>query len=120
MKKVFGPSSTNGSSFYTSYLSSYDGWPTVYAASAYDCTHILVNALKMAVSSSIPPTGASDMNQAKTFRQTVITDILQFTSYDGVTGHYSFSGSGDPNNATVTLYQFDTTNQRWNYVSTLP
>lgn len=119
---LFSPNSTDGLGFYTDYIASYDAPPTVYAASAYDCTRILIQALVQAISdNNQPPTGPHDMSRAKTFRQAVITNILQKTNLDGVTGHYSFSnGSGNPDNGgTITLYQFNSTTQQWAYVSTL-
>lgn len=118
---VFSPNSTNGLGYYTSYTSSYDGLPTVYAASAYDCTQIVINALKMAINSNPAPTGPHDMSRAESLRQAVIADI-QKESYPGVTGHYSFSNNGnsngdskgDPDNGgTTTLYQFNSTSQTW-------
>lgn len=119
---IFSPNSTDGLGFYTDYIASYDAPPTIYAASAYDCTRILIQAIIQAIgSNSLPPTTPNDMSRAKTFRQAVIANILQKTNLDGVTGHYSFSnGSGNPDNGgTITMYQFNSTMQQWAYISTL-
>lgn len=118
---AFAPASNDGLSYYAGYLASYDDAPTVYAASAYDCTKIVIDALTKALQSTPAPAGPGDTNQARIFRQAVVTAIQDHISYDGVTGHYSFSnGSGDPDNGgTVALYHFDTISQRWVYMKVL-
>jgi branched-chain amino acid transport system substrate-binding protein len=88
----------------------------LYSASAYDCTEILIQAIKTALAEGVQtPRGSWDLNGAKKFRQAVI-DALQHTSYDGKTGHHSFDANGDDTSTDVSIYQFIDTNNspQWN------
>jgi branched-chain amino acid transport system substrate-binding protein len=75
-----------------------------YSGPAYDCTKILIGAIKTALAKGVKtPASSSDAAQAKVFRQAVI-DAIQGTSYDGVTGHHTFDQNGDTTNRAISIY----------------
>jgi branched-chain amino acid transport system substrate-binding protein len=75
-----------------------------YSAGAYDCTKIIIQAVKTAISKGVQtPKDSGDAAQAKVFRQAVI-DAIQGISYDGVTGHQAFDQNGDTTNRAITIY----------------
>jgi branched-chain amino acid transport system substrate-binding protein len=116
---------TDNLDFYSSYLSTYNDQPTLYSASAYDCTNMVINAIAEAINGTVPgiptaiapPTGPGDSTQAQTFRNAII-EAMRHISYDGITDHYTFTASGDTNNQTFSLYQLDIQSQHWKYIST--
>jgi branched-chain amino acid transport system substrate-binding protein len=77
----------------------------VYSSAAYDCTNILIQAIKTALANGAhTPTDSSDAAGAKAFRQAVI-NAIQNISYTGVTGHQSFDSNGDTTNKIITIYK---------------
>jgi branched-chain amino acid transport system substrate-binding protein len=78
---------------------------SVYSAAAYDCTNILIQAIKTALANGVhTPQNSSDAAGAKTFRQAVI-NAIQNISFDGVTGHQAFDANGDTTNKIISIYQ---------------
>jgi branched-chain amino acid transport system substrate-binding protein len=78
---------------------------SVYSAAAYDCTNILIQAIKTALAKGVhTPQNSSDAAGAKTFRQAVI-NAIQNISFDGVTGHQAFDANGDTTNKIISIYQ---------------
>src|SRR5260370_1083689 len=76
-----------------------------YTAGTYDCTMIVVHAIKAVLASGIqPPRGSWDQDGAKVFRQAVIDSIAQI-HYDGVTGSHQFNADGDSTNEQRSNYQ---------------
>jgi branched-chain amino acid transport system substrate-binding protein len=91
----------------------------VYSAAAYDCTNILIQAIKTALANGAkPPVNSGDLATAKTFRQAVI-NAIQHISYDGITGHQSFDSNGDTTNKVISLYQLAQVSGKpdWQYIS---
>jgi len=79
----------------------------VYSAAAYDCTKILIQAIKAALANGAhTPTDSSDATGAKSFRQAVISAI-QGISFDGVTGHQAFDSNGDTTDKIISIYKLD-------------
>ena len=77
----------------------------VYSAAAYDCTNILIQAIKTALANGAhTPQNAGDAAGAKAFRQAVI-NAVQGISYNGITGHQSFDSNGDTNNRFISIYK---------------
>jgi len=84
-----------------------------YAASAYDCTMMLIQAIKTALQkkSVSTPHGAQDQVGSKQFRQAVLQELAHLT-YTGATGTQSFDANGDTTNHTFSLYQLDLSNSQ--------
>lgn len=95
----------NGQSFQSDYaLAGYQNY-SPDSASAYDCTMILIQAIKMALNHGAQlPKGSWDTHAAKMFRQAVI-DAIQGITYEGVTGQYTFNADGDAVHPYVSIYQ---------------
>ncbi len=78
---------------------------SVYSAAAYDCTNILIQAIKTALANGAhTPQNSSDAAGAKAFRQAVI-NAIQNISFDGVTGHQAFDKNGDTTDKIISIYQ---------------
>jgi len=79
-----------------------------YAASAYDCTMTLIQAIKTALQAKgvSTPHGKQDHAGAVQFRQAVL-QALRHLSYTGATGTHSFDANGDTTNHAVSFYQAD-------------
>ncbi len=91
-------------SFISKYQATY-GALGAYSAAAYDCTKILIQAIKMAVAAGAQtPQNSSDAAGAKTFRQAVI-DQMPKIDYTGLTGHHTFDKNGDTTNKIITIFQ---------------
>jgi branched-chain amino acid transport system substrate-binding protein len=81
---------------------------SVYSAAAYDCTNILIQAIKTALAKGAhTPQNSSDVAGAKAFRQAVI-NAIQNISYNGVTGHQAFDKNGDTTDKIISIYQIAT------------
>jgi ABC-type branched-chain amino acid transport systems, periplasmic component len=112
------------SSKYTTFFNDYtkafgSGQYGAYSAGSYDDAEIALQAIKTAVTNKVPvPTNSNDSTTANKFRQAVI-DAVQKISYDGVTGHHSFSASGDTTNHTVSIYTLGDLTQAdgWTFIS---
>jgi branched-chain amino acid transport system substrate-binding protein len=77
------------------------------AAAAYDCTMILIRAIKAALQAGLPlPSSAHDQRGVMSFRQEVLRELRQ-TSYDGATGQQGFDDNGDTTNPTISFYQLN-------------
>lgn len=108
------PSATD---FVQKYQSMY-GPIGLYSASSYDCTWILIDAVKAAISAGAkPPTAADDSDAASSFRQAVLGATMK-TDYEGVTGHQSFDPNGDTMNRVISVYQITGAAGRpdWKYI----
>ncbi len=78
-----------------------------YVAAAYDCTMILIQAIKTALQKGTStPHGMQDHAGAVLFRQAVL-QALRHLSYTGATGKHSFDTNGDTTNHTISFYQAD-------------
>jgi len=89
--------------FVTKYTSTY-GVLGAYSANAYDCTNILIQAIKRAIDGGAKtPKDTSDSAGAKVFRQAVI-DQVQKTDYTGPTGHHTFDANGDTTDRAVSIF----------------
>jgi branched-chain amino acid transport system substrate-binding protein len=78
---------------------------SVYSAAAYDCTNILIQAIKTALANGAhAPQNSNDAAGAKAFRQAVI-NAIQHISFDGITGHQAFDAKGDTTDKIVSIYQ---------------
>lgn len=76
-----------------------------YSAAAYDCTNILIQAIKTALAKgATTPKDSSDAAGAKAFRTAVIAAI-QGIDFNGVLGHQSFDQNGDTTNRIITIYK---------------
>ncbi len=76
-----------------------------YSAAAYDCTNILIQAIKTAISNGATvPTNSNDAAGAKTFRQSVI-NAIQNISFTGALGAQAFDSNGDTTNRVITIYK---------------
>ena len=92
-----------------------------YSAGAYDCTKILIQAIKEAMAKGAkPPTNSGDTATAKTFRQAVI-DAIQGIDYTGVTGHHTFDANGDTTNRVISIKTIGDVNvgDGWKAVTTV-
>lgn len=80
----------------------------LYAASAYDCTKVLIQAIKTALQQKgvSPPRGGQDVAGAKRFRLAIL-QALASISYTGTTGTHSFDTNGDTTNHTISFYRPD-------------
>lgn len=77
---------------------------SAYSASAYDCSMIIMQAVKAAMASGAKPAANSgDASTATQFRQSVI-NAIQNISYNGLTGHQAFDKNGDTTNKVITIY----------------
>ena len=77
----------------------------VYSAAAYDCTNILIQAVKAALASGAKaPQSSGDSATGKSFRTAVINAVKN-TSWDGVTGHQAFDSNGDTTNKAISIYK---------------
>jgi branched-chain amino acid transport system substrate-binding protein len=96
-----------GADFATNYTTNgYDHYRP-YAASAYDCTMMLIQAIKTALQKGVStPHGTQDHAGAVQFRQAVL-QALRHLSYTGATGTHSFDANGDTTNHTISFYQAD-------------
>jgi branched-chain amino acid transport system substrate-binding protein len=76
-----------------------------YAAGAYDCTKIALQAIKAVVDGkkAALPKDSNDDAGAKLFRQAVI-DGIQTIQYNGVTGPQAFDKNGDTTDKAVSIY----------------
>src|SRR5579884_3003508 len=76
-----------------------------YSAAAYDCTNILIQAIKTALAKgATTPKDSSDAAGAKAFRTAIIAAI-QGIDFNGVLGHQSFDQNGDTTNRIITIYK---------------
>jgi len=107
---ITDPAHTNttvGSDFAANYSASDYTNYRPYAASSYDCTMILIQAIKTALQTGLStPHGAQDHAGATRLRQAVL-QALAHASYQGATGSQSFDANGDTTNHTVSFYQLD-------------
>jgi branched-chain amino acid transport system substrate-binding protein len=89
-----------------------------YAASAYDCTMILIQAIKKALQNASTPHGTQDHAGAVQFRQAVLQALRHLPPYTGATGTHSFDANGDTTNHTVSFYQADlsTAQPNWTWL----
>ena len=78
-----GKADATNTAFVAAFRKQYQKDPDQFAAQAYDCMHILAKAIDMA--------GAAEPGK--------IRDALQKTTYDGVTGPFSFTAGRDPASA---------------------
>jgi ABC-type branched-subunit amino acid transport system substrate-binding protein len=86
-----------------------------YAASAYDCTMMLIAAIKVALQQGVrTPQGEQDQAGGKRFRKAVL-QALTHISYTGATGKHSLDANGDTTNHTISIYQLSeaTTQPTW-------
>jgi len=89
-----------------------------YAASAYDCTMLLIQAIRTALHKGVStPHGANDKAGARLFRLAILQALAhnEYTdqtgthhSYTGATGKQSFDANGDTTNHTISFYQLNT------------
>lgn len=100
---------TVGSNFQQNYTASGYSNYRAYAASAYDCTMMLIQAIKVALQKVSTPHGANDAAGAKRFRLAVLQALAHLT-YTGATGTHSFDANGDITNPTISFYQLDLSN----------
>ena len=79
-----------------------------YAAAAYDCTMMLIQAIKAALQKKdvSTPHGTQDHVGAVQFRQAILQALRQL-SYTGATGKHRFDTNGDTTNHTISFYQAD-------------
>jgi len=78
-----------------------------YAASAYDCTMVLIAAIKLALQQGAKtPRGEQDQVGGEHFREAVL-QALTHLSYTGATGKHSFDANGDTTNHTISIYQLN-------------
>lgn len=99
--------SSSAASFRSQFTAVYGNVLNVYSAAAYDCTNILIQAIKTALASGVKtPQNSNDAAQAKIFRQAVI-NAVQGISYSGVTGHQSFDSNGDTTNKIISIYKLE-------------
>jgi branched-chain amino acid transport system substrate-binding protein len=92
-----------------------------YAAGAYDCAKIYIQAIKTALDKGVKtPVDSNDATQAKVFRQAVI-DAIQHIDYSGVTGHHTFDMNGDTTDKVIAIYQLALVNGKpdWKFVDQL-
>jgi branched-chain amino acid transport system substrate-binding protein len=93
-----------------------------YSALAYDCTNILIQAIKAALAHGAhTPRDSNDAAGARAFRQAVIAAI-QGISYTGVTGQQSFDANGDTTSRIITIYQLAVVSGQpgWKYIASVP
>lgn len=113
------PSQTTiGSIFQQDYAASGYSNYRAYAASAYDCTMMLIQAIKIALQKKVStPHGAHDAAGAKRFRLAVLQALAHLT-YTGATGTHSFDANGDTTNHTISFYQLDLSNPQasWRWI----
>lgn len=110
---------TIGSNFQQDYISSGYSNYRAYAASAYDCTMILIQAIKIALQKKVsPPHGAKDAAGAKRFRLAILQALAHLT-YTGATGTHSFDANGDTTNHTISFYQLNLKNPQasWDWIT---
>ena len=96
-----------GADFATNYIA--NGYQDYIpdAATAYDCTMMLIQAIKAALQKGIStPYGEQDRAGAVKFRQAVLHE-LRHLSYTGATGTHRFDANGDTTNYTISFYQAD-------------
>jgi branched-chain amino acid transport system substrate-binding protein len=79
-----------------------------YAASAYDSTKMLIEAIREALQTKgvSTPHGTQDQTGAVQFRKAILQTMARL-SYTGVTGKHSFDHNGDTTNHGVSFYQLD-------------
>lgn len=110
----------NATTFVSQYKAAFTDPINVYSASSYDCTNIIIQAIKTALANGAKaPTSSSDSATAVTFRTAVIAAV-QGIAYDGVTGHQSFDSNGDTLLKIISIYKLglNTSNQAdWLYAS---
>ena len=96
-----------GADFATNYTANGYDYYRPNAASAYDCTMMLIQAIKTALQKGLStPHGKQDHAGAVQFRQAVL-QALRHLSYTGATGTHSFDANGDTTNHTVSFYYAD-------------
>ncbi len=85
-----------------------------YAATAYDCTMMLIQAIKAALQKDTPNGTQAGATQ---FREAVLQALRQL-SYTGATGTHRFNVNGDTNNHTISFYQADlsTSQPSWTWL----
>ncbi len=110
----------NATTFVSQYKAAFTDPINVYSASSYDCTNIIIQAIKTALANGAKaPTSSSDSATAVTFRTAVIA-VVQGIAYNGVTGHQSFDSNGDTLLKIISIYKLglNTSNQAdWLYAS---
>jgi branched-chain amino acid transport system substrate-binding protein len=93
------------------------------AASAYDGTMMLIQAIKEALQMKgvSTPHGTQDQAGAVQFRKAILQAIAHI-SYIGVTGKHSFDRNGDTTNHAVSFYQLDfsTAQPQWQWIDPEP
>lgn len=90
--------------FVTAYQKAY-GTLGAYSANAFDCTNILIQAIKRALGTGATvPTSSADTKGGTAFRTAVIA-ALKLTDYTGPTGHHTFDSNGDTTNKVVSVFQ---------------
>jgi branched-chain amino acid transport system substrate-binding protein len=94
-----------------------------YAASAYSCTMMLIQAIKTVLQKKgvSTPHGTQDQVGAKQFRQAILQELAHLT-YTGVTGKQSFDANGDTTNHTTSFYQLDLSKPQpdWAWLQQVP
>jgi len=94
-----------GADFEENYIASGYNNYRLYAASAYDCAMVLVQAIQQALRQGAQtPRGAQDQAGAVRFRQAIL-QALAHISYTGATGKHNFDADGDTTNHTISIYQ---------------
>ncbi len=97
--------SKSAATFRQQYMAVYGNNLNVYSAAAYDCTNILIQAVKAALASGAKaPQSSGDSATGKSFRTAVINAVKN-TSWDGVTGHQAFDSNGDTTNKAISIYK---------------
>jgi branched-chain amino acid transport system substrate-binding protein len=95
----------NAATFKQQFAAAFTDPINVYSAAAYDCTNIIIQAVKTALANGAKaPTSSSDAAGGKAFRQAVI-NAIQGIDFTGVTGHQAFDSNGDTTDKIITLYK---------------
>jgi len=95
-----------GADFETNYRANGYNSYRPYAAAAYDCTKMLIQAIKTALQKGTStPHGTQDHAGGAQFRQAVLQALRQHFSYTGATGTHSFDRNGDTTNYAISFYQ---------------
>lgn len=113
---------TVGAAFQENYTSA--GYPNYnpYVASAYDCTMILIQAVKIALQNgALTPHNAQDHAGARSFRKAVLQALAQLI-YIGATGRQQFDTDGDTTNRTISFYRLhlSATQAEWQWLQPGP
>ncbi|HEX3429147.1 MAG TPA: branched-chain amino acid ABC transporter substrate-binding protein [Candidatus Limnocylindrales bacterium] len=93
--------------FAAKYKAAYNTDPTGYAATAYACAQVVLDAMKRA-----GPTATDAKDLREKLRAAAVDPSITYTS---VIGAFKFDANGDTSQKIISFYAYDATSQDWSF-----